>query len=69
MKTKQEYIDALNRMEEVYYNFDGCMSAMNIFKEGVNLLTGLVNEHFEEKKSLTLNIIKKKSKVQAMTLH
>lgn len=50
MKTKQEYIDALNRMEEVYYNFDGCMSAMNIFKEGVNLLTGLVNEHFEEKK-------------------
>ena len=49
MKTKQEYIDALNRMEEVYYNFDGCMSAMNIFKEGVNLLTGLVNECFEEK--------------------
>ncbi len=49
MTTKEEYIDALNRMEEVYYNFDGCMSAMNMFKEGVNLLTGLVNEHFEEK--------------------
>lgn len=48
MKTKQEYIDALERMEEVYYNFDNCMSAMNIFKECVNLLTGLVNEHFEE---------------------
>lgn len=38
-----------NGMEEVYDNFDGCMSAMNMFKEGVNLLTGLINEHFEEK--------------------
>lgn len=39
MKTKQEYIDALDRME----------SAMNKFKEYINLLTGLINEHFEEK--------------------
>lgn len=36
-------------MEESYYNFDNCISAMNKFKEDVNLLTGLVNEHFEEK--------------------
>lgn len=50
MTTKQEYIDALRRMEGVYYNFDGCMSSMNKFKEDINLLTGLVNEHFEEKK-------------------
>lgn len=49
MATKEEYINALDSMEEVYYNFDGCMSAMNMFKEGVNLLTGLVNEHFKEK--------------------
>lgn len=49
MKTKQEYIKALNGMEEVYYNLDGCMSAMNMFKEGVNLLTGLINEHFDGK--------------------
>lgn len=49
MKAKQEYIDALNRMEVSYYNFDNCMSAMNKFKEDVNLLTGLVNEHFEER--------------------
>ena len=49
MKTKEEYIEALNQMEEVYYNFDNCISAMNKFKECVNLLTGLVNEHFEEK--------------------
>lgn len=49
MKAKQEYIDALRRMEGVYYNFDGCISAMNKFKEDINLLTGLVNENFEEK--------------------
>lgn len=49
MTTKQEYIKALNGMEEVYDNLDGCMSAMNMFKEGVNLLVGLINEHFEER--------------------
>ena len=49
MKTKQEYIEALERMKESYYNFDNCISAMNKFKEDINLLTGLVNEHFEEK--------------------
>lgn len=49
MKTKEEYIEALERMEQSYYNFDGCISAMNKFKEDINLLTGLVNEHFEEK--------------------
>lgn len=49
MATKQEYIDALDGMQEVYDNLDGCMSAINIFQEGVNLLTGLINEHFEPK--------------------
>lgn len=49
MTTKEEYIKALNGMEEAYYNLDGCMSSMNKFKEDINLLTGLVNEHFEEK--------------------
>lgn len=49
MTTKQEYQEALNRMEQSYYNFDNCISAMNKFKEDINLLTGLVNEHFEEK--------------------
>lgn len=49
MTTKEEYIKALNGMEEVYDNLDGCMSAMNMFNEGVNLLTGLINEHFEER--------------------
>lgn len=55
MKAKQEYIDALRRMEGVYYNFDGCMSSMNKFKEDINLLTGLVNEHFEEKQETNLD--------------
>ena len=54
MITKQEYIEALERMKESYYNFDNCMSAMNKFKEDVNLLTGLVNEHFEEKSETNL---------------
>lgn len=49
MITKQEYQEALERMKVSYYNLDGCMSAMNKFKEDINLLTGLVNEHFEEK--------------------
>lgn len=55
MKTKQEYIGALNRMVEVYDNLDGCMSAINIFNEGVHLLEGLVNEHFEEKQETNLD--------------
>lgn len=49
MKTKEEYIEALERMEESYYNFDNCISAMNKFKEDINLLTELVNDHFEIK--------------------
>lgn len=48
MATKQEYIEALERMKESYYNFDNCISAMNKFKEDINLLTELVNEHFKE---------------------
>lgn len=49
MTTKQEYIDVLGQMEELYYNSDNCTLAMNLFKEDINLLTGLVSEHFEEK--------------------
>lgn len=49
MTTKQEYIDILGQMEELYYNSDNCTLAMNLFKEDINLLTGLVNEHFEGK--------------------
>lgn len=55
MKAKQEYIDALGRMKQVYYNINGCMSSMNKFKEDINLLTGLVNEYFEEKVETNLD--------------
>lgn len=48
MITKQEYIDALGQMEELYYNSNNCTLAMDLFKEDINLLTGLVNECFEE---------------------
>lgn len=54
MTTKEEYIKALNGMEEAYDNLDGCMSSMNKFKEDINLLTGLVNEHFEEKQETNI---------------
>ena len=44
-----KYQEALNRMEEAYYGSDNSMGAMSRFKEDVNLIYGLVNEHFEEK--------------------
>lgn len=49
MATKEEYIAVLGQMEELYYNNDNCTLPMNLFKEDINLLTRLVNEHFEEK--------------------
>ena len=54
MTTKQEYQEALNRMEESYYDSDNSMGEMKRFKEDVNLLCGLVNEHFEEKQETNL---------------
>lgn len=49
-----EYKEALNQMEESYYNLDNSMSAMKRFSEDIHLLTGLVNEHFEEKQETNL---------------
>lgn len=49
MTTKQEYQESLNRMEEAYYSSDNSMDAMIRFKEDINLITELVNEHFKEK--------------------
>ena len=54
MTTKQEYQEALNRIEESYYNLGNSMGAMSRFKEDVNLLARLVNEHFEEKAETNL---------------
>lgn len=49
METKQEYQEALNRIEESYYDSDNSMGEMKRFNEDVNLLCELVNEHFDEK--------------------
>lgn len=52
MATKEEYVEALERMKQVDFDFDGCISTMNKFKEDINLLTGLANVYFEEKQAI-----------------
>ena len=49
MKTKEEYLLALDRIDNAYNNFDRSISAVGMFIQDFNLLLGLVNEHFEEK--------------------
>lgn len=48
MKTKEEYLLALDRIDNAYNNFDRSISAVGRFIQDFNLLLGLVNEHFEE---------------------
>lgn len=50
MKTKEEYLLALDRIDNAYNNFDRSISAVGMFIQDFNLLLGLVNEHFEEKR-------------------
>ena len=50
MKTKEEYLLALDRIDNAYNNFDRSISALGSFIKDLSLLRGLVNEHFEEKK-------------------
>lgn len=69
MKTKQEYIDTLVCIAKEYYSNVRSPEEANKFNSYSRLFKELVDEHFEEKKSLTLSIIKKKSNVQAMSLH
>lgn len=49
MKTKEEYLLALDRIDNAYNNFDRSISAVGRFIQDFSLLLGLVNEHFEEK--------------------
>lgn len=49
MKTKEEYLLALDRIDNAYNNFDRSISAVGRFTQDFSLLLGLVNEHFEEK--------------------
>lgn len=44
-----EYKEALNRMEESYYDLDNSMSAIKRFNEDINLLKRLVNKETPKK--------------------
>lgn len=54
MKTKEEYLLALDRIDNAYNNFDRSISAVGRFTQDLSLLLGLVNEHFEEKPETNL---------------
>lgn len=49
MKTKQEYIDALECITKEYYSTVRFPEECNKFNSYLRLFKGLVNEHFEEK--------------------
>jgi hypothetical protein len=40
--------EALSRIEESYYSSDNSMGEMSRFKEDINLIKELVNEHFKD---------------------
>lgn len=44
--TKKECEEALNQIEESYYNSDNSFGAMNQFKRNIETLYKLINEHF-----------------------
>ena len=50
MKTKEEYIDALECITKEYYSTVRFPEECNKFNRYLRLFEGLVNEHFEEKK-------------------
>lgn len=54
MKTKQEYIDALECMTKEYYSIVRSPEECNRFNRYLRLFKGLVNEHFEEKTETNL---------------
>lgn len=54
MKTKEEYLLALDRIDNAYNNFDRSISAVERVTKDLILLLGLVNEHFEEKQETNL---------------
>lgn len=54
MKTKQEYIDALECITKEYYSTVRSPEETNKFNSYLRLFKGLVNEHFEEKQETNL---------------
>ena len=55
MKTKQEYIDALERMTKEYYSTVRSPEEANKFNNYSRLFKELVDEHFEEKQETNLD--------------
>lgn len=57
MATKEEYKNALDRMEKAYFDLDNSLSAMDSFNKDVHLFADLINDlfanvinkHYEEK--------------------
>ena len=54
MKTKQEYIDALECITKEYYSTVRLPEELNKFNSYLRLFEGLVDEHFEEKSETNL---------------
>lgn len=54
MKTKEEYIDALECITKEYYSTVRFPEECNKFNRYLRLFEGLVNEHFEEKAETNL---------------
>lgn len=50
-----KYKEALARIDKTYNDLDKSISAGKRFNEDIHLLTGLVNEHFEENAETNLN--------------
>lgn len=62
MKTKEEYIDALECITKEYYSTVRFPEECNKFNRYLRLFEGLVNEHFEEKKESNLEHYKEEIK-------
>lgn len=60
MATKENYENAIMRMYNFCISSDHPEQIREQFSQDLDFLAKLVDEHFEEKKSLTLSIIKKK---------
>ena len=60
MKTKEEYKNALDRMEKAYFDLDNSLSAMDSFNKDIHLFADLINDlfanvinkHYEEKQEI-----------------
>lgn len=47
-----KYLEALDRIEETYYNLDNCLSAMKRFREDVEIIRELVDKETPNKPNM-----------------